>query len=89
VLEELRKRYGFEVSGLENAKQGEGLSATMSGSLQSVIERLLRNWNHMIVRSADNNSGITKVMILNATYGAAPHKPAVIHDSAELSESGA
>ncbi len=46
----------------------------MSGSLQSVIERLLRNWNHMIVRSSDNESGIAKVMILNATYGAAPRR---------------
>ena len=40
-----------------------------------MIERLLRNWNHMIVRSADNKSGIAKVMILNATYGAAPRSP--------------
>lgn len=75
VLESLRQRYGFEVSGLENAKQGEPLSATLSGSLQSVLERLLRNWNHMIVRSADNESGIAKVMILNGTYGAAPQHP--------------
>ncbi len=72
MLEDLRKRYGFEVLGLENATRGEALSATMTGSLQSVIERLLRNWNHMIVRSPDNKSGIAKVMILNATYGAAP-----------------
>jgi len=72
VLEDLCKRYGFEVSGLENVARGEALSATMSGSLQNVIERLLRNWNHMIVRSPDNESGIAKVMILNATYGAAP-----------------
>jgi hypothetical protein len=75
VLEDLHQRYGFEVSGLENAKQGEPLSATLSGSLQSVLERLLRNWNHMIVRSADNESGIAKVMILNSTYGAAPQRP--------------
>ena len=72
VLDDLRQRYGFEVLGLENATRGEALSTTMSGSLQSVIERLLRNWNHMIVRSSDNESGIAKVMILNATYGAAP-----------------
>ncbi len=74
VLEDLCKRYGFEVSGLEKATRGEALSTTMSGSLQNVIERLLRNWNHMIVRSPDNKSGIAKVMILNATYGAAPQR---------------
>lgn len=72
VLEDLRKRYGFEVRGLENARKGEPQTMTMSGSLQSIIERLLRNWNHMIVRSPDNESGIAKVTILNATYGAAP-----------------
>jgi hypothetical protein len=72
VIEDLHKRYGFEVSGLQNAQRSEHLSVTMTGSLQSVIERLLRNWNHAIVRSADNESGIAKVMILNATYGAAP-----------------
>jgi hypothetical protein len=75
VLDDLRKHYGFEVLGLENAARGDTLSTTMSGSLQSVIERLLRNWNHMIVRSSDNKSGIAKVMILNATYGAAPRSP--------------
>jgi hypothetical protein len=72
VLEDLRKRYGFEVLGLENATRSDAVSATMTGSLQSVIERLLRNWNHMIVRSPDNVSGIAKVMILNAKYGAGP-----------------
>jgi hypothetical protein len=72
VLEHLRKHYGFEVAGLQKANQGEILSATMSGTLQSILERLLRNWNHMIVRSRDNESGIAKVMILNSVYGAAP-----------------
>ena len=31
----------------------------------------------MIVRSPDNESGIAKVMILNATYGAGPSRPTV------------
>jgi hypothetical protein len=70
VLDQLRKRYSFEVSGLENAAQGEAISTTMSGSLYSVIERLLRNWNHMIVRSPDNKSGIAQLVILNSSYGA-------------------
>ena len=88
VLEDLRKRYGFEVSGLENATGGEALSTTMSGSLQNVIERLLRNWNHMIVRSPDSKSGIAKVMILNASYGAAPQpSPAARASSDPLTES--
>jgi hypothetical protein len=47
----------------------------MTGSLESFIARLLRNWNHMVVRSPDNDSGIAKVMIVNAVYGAAPPRP--------------
>ncbi len=77
VLEDLHKRYGFEVKGLEHITHGDALSTTMSGSLNHVIERLLRNWNYMIVRSADNESGIAKIMILNATYGAAQQRPAL------------
>jgi len=72
VLNDLHKKYGFEVDGLKNADKGEALSATMTGSLQGILERLLRNWNHMIVRSPDNESGIAKVMILNSNYGAKP-----------------
>ncbi len=75
VLKDLHKRYGFEVSGLDNAASGGALSITMTGNLQSVLERLLRNWNHMIVRSPDNASGIAKVMILNEKYGSAPARP--------------
>jgi hypothetical protein len=70
VLDDLHKRYGFEVSGLQNATRSGALSATMTGSLQNVLERLLRNWNHLIVRSPDNACGIAKVMIINEMYGA-------------------
>lgn len=74
VLEDLRKKYGFEVGGLENARDGDALSATMSGSLQAILERLLRNRNHLIVRSPDNESGIAKVMILDSAYGSMQSK---------------
>jgi hypothetical protein len=74
VLEDLRKRYGFDVAGLDKASKSEAMSATISGSLQSVLERLLRNFNHVIVRAPDNESGIAKVMILDAAYGALPPK---------------
>jgi hypothetical protein len=51
VLGDLGKKYGFEVVGLENAKRGEALSETLTGSIDTVLERLLRNWNYVIVRS--------------------------------------
>ena len=60
-----------------NLPAGEAQTITVSGSLQVVLERILRNWNHMIVRSPDNKSGIAKVTILNSTYGAGPAKATV------------
>ena len=78
VLNDLQKKFGFELADLPpNIAGGEAQTVTLSGNLQVVLERLLRNWNHMIVRSPDNESGIAKVMILNATYGAGPSRPTV------------
>jgi hypothetical protein len=73
VLKDLHGRYGFEMLGLENVKKGEALSGTMTGSLHSILERLLRNWNHMIELTPEEGSGVAKVMILNASFGAAPN----------------
>ena len=77
VLKELRKRFGFELADLPPNIPMEAQTVTLSGNLQVVLERLLRNWNHVIVRSPDNESGIAKVMILNAAYGAGPSRPTV------------
>lgn len=72
VLDDMGKRYGFKVIGLSNVTAREPLKATISGSLEDVLGRLLRNWNHMIVRSPDNERGIQKVMILDSSYGSVP-----------------
>ena len=78
VLNELRKKFGFELADLPpNIAGAEAQTVTLSGNLYVVIERLLRNWNHMIVSSPDNESGIEKVKILNAAYGAGPSRPTV------------
>ena len=72
VVGELSQKYGFEVQGLDDMKSSDTLSATLSGSLPSVLEGLLRNCNYMLVRSVDNKSGIEKVIITNCTQTAAP-----------------
>jgi hypothetical protein len=78
VLQNLRAKYGFEIGGMEKVDQGgDTLSVTLSGSLYSILERLLRNRNHVIVRSADTVSGIEKVMIIDAAYGARQPKAVV------------
>jgi hypothetical protein len=87
VLDNLHKKFGFELAGLPpNIAGGEAQTVTMSGNLHVILERLLRNWNHMIVRSPDNQSGIAKVMILNATYGAGPSRPGQVGANGEGSD---
>ena len=71
VVQELSQKYGFEVESLKKLNNADTLSASMSGSLPSVLEGLLRNCNHVIVRSPDNKSGIERVIILNSIRGCA------------------
>ena len=72
VVGELSQKYGFEVQGLDDMTSTDTLSASLSGSLRSVLESLLRNCNYMLVSSAENKSGIERVVITNCTQTAAP-----------------
>ena len=74
VLKALHERYGFELEGLSNLGSGEALNAKLSGSISEVVTRLLRNWNHVIVKSEDAPDEISKVVIINANYGTASSK---------------
>lgn len=74
VLENFGVTYGFEVKGLKYIKTSDYLTTTVSGSLETILGRLLRNWNYMIVRSPDNRSGIRKLMILDSSYGSGSSK---------------
>jgi hypothetical protein len=70
VLEALSSKYGLEVEGLQLIDPAETQTITLTGDLYKVLGRLLRNRNHVIVRSAEAPSGVAKVMILNAAVGA-------------------
>jgi hypothetical protein len=72
VLEALSSKYGLEVEGLQLIDRAETQTITLTGDLYKVLGRLLRNRNHVIVRSAEAPSGVAKVMILNASVGAKP-----------------
>ena len=65
VLNELHRIYGFEVKG-QIASKGEPLSKTMSGSLSSILKKLLRNWDYVIVHSPDNEGGVKTVVVSRA-----------------------
>ena len=74
VLKDLQSKYKFDVGGLQYADKSEPISATMSGDLRSVLERLLRNWNYMIVRSSKGDGSIEKLTIIDAKFGSVPSK---------------
>jgi hypothetical protein len=69
VIKDLQAKYGFEVGGLQNVNKGDPISTAISGDLRNVLERLLRNWNYLIVRSPKSDGGIAKVVIIDASYG--------------------
>jgi hypothetical protein len=64
ILKDFAETYGFGIKGLVKADKEELLSTTLSGSLAEILPRLLRNTNHVIVRSPDNRCGIDRVIII-------------------------
>ena len=62
VLQRLGERFGFKVQGLRKAKSGGEFSATFTGTLRTILERLLRNRNHKIEQSFENDSAISGVV---------------------------
>ncbi len=81
VLQALHDRYGIEVSGTDGDISNDPISVTFTGNLPSILERLLRNQNYMIVRSRKNITGVEKVLISagsapDASKGPAPNDTA-------------
>jgi hypothetical protein len=72
ALRDIGRTYGFEIKGAL-AGDDEAVSTMISGNLEDVLTRLLRNVNHVIVRSPDNRSGIEKVIIMGG--GSVPPSP--------------
>lgn len=72
VLRNLAQKYDFSIQGLEKTEKGEPLSLSMSGDLEGILQRVLRNWNYLIVRSPNVERPIEKVMILDSAFGTAP-----------------
>lgn len=65
VLRKLGKTFSFTVSGFEKTNSKNNISGEFSGTLNVVLQRLLRNRNHMIIRSHGTNAKISKIVMLN------------------------
>jgi hypothetical protein len=62
VLEALSARFGFAVEGHPQAGRAMRYSGLLHGSLDQLVERLLRNEEHVVVRSAKAVAGVSKVV---------------------------
>jgi hypothetical protein len=63
VLAAKRDKYGVELAGDGEAGASDPMTVTLQGNLPTILERLLRNQNYMIVRSKKNVTGVEKVLI--------------------------
>lgn len=75
VLQALHDKYGIEVSGIDDEISNDPISVTLSGNLPSILERLLRNQNYMIIRSRKNITGVEKILISAINHDNASKSP--------------
>lgn len=76
VLQALHDKFAIELDGPDAAVPPEPISMTLSGTLPSILERLLRNQNYMLVRSDQNVTGVAKILVLAASEKAPAKAPA-------------
>ncbi len=72
VLAEIGKNFNFHIKGLEKNIVSDRFSATYQGTLQTILDRLLRNRNYMIVHREDKKQKIDKLVILDTKVGSQP-----------------
>ncbi len=62
-------KYGVALAGDGEAGTDSPITLTLEGNLPTILDRLLRNQNYMIVRSKTNVTGVEKILV------AAPDPP--------------
>ena len=70
ILGVLARHFEFAVERGAPPSQPVRISGRLQGSLDEVLERLLRHEGHMIVRSAEARAGISRILMLQAKGGA-------------------
>jgi hypothetical protein len=83
VLAVLAKRFEFAVERSAPLGQAVRFSGRLQGSLEELLNRLLRHEGHMIVRSAEAQAGISRVLLIEAK-GVARGAPVVAGPIAAL-----
>ncbi len=72
VLAVLATHFDFAVERDAPSSQTVRFSGRLQGSLDNLVERLLRHEGHIIVRSAEARGGISRVVLLDARSGPPP-----------------
>jgi hypothetical protein len=72
VLAVLAVHFEFVVERTAPSNQTIRFSCRLQGSLDKLVERLLRHEGHMIVRSTEARGGINRVVLLDANSGSPP-----------------
>jgi hypothetical protein len=75
VLAVLASHFAFVVEGSGPSGQAVRFSGRLQGSLDEVLERVLRHEGHMIVRSAGAGARIDRVVLMEAKGG--PPAPSI------------
>ncbi len=63
VLTRLGEVQGFQLLAPVTASRKDGISGRFEGSLDSVLSRILHNESHMIIHSANSQSGIARIVL--------------------------
>jgi len=69
IIALLAAHFDFAVEPTAAPSQPVRISGRLQGSLDELLERLLRHQAHLIVRSAEARSGISRVVLLEAKGG--------------------
>jgi hypothetical protein len=72
VLAVLAVHFEFAVERGAPSSQTIRFSGRLQGSLDQLLDRLLRHEGHMIVRSAESRAGISRVVLLDDKVGSPP-----------------
>jgi hypothetical protein len=75
VLAVLARQFQFAVERSAPSGQAMRFSGRLQGSLDQLLERLLRNEGHMIVRSSEASAGISRVVLFKAKAGVVSSYP--------------
>lgn len=85
VMQKIAQASGIQFDNPQSMSEGLRLNGTWTGSVETVLGRILRNTGHVLVRNSSMASGISRIMILEGR----PELPKVADAEKPLDPRGA